>query len=154
MIYFDEDMNAYGFKIDNYIASTTDAIWEKHCLDNDSWTIKDGKFTDLTNTSDYKSKLAQKERERLDQLTLTAADVERAIYKDKGINFDDIAEIIEELNEAGTANIDIKVLKIELKANNFYRGNDFVNQIGTIVGYSSEDLDYLFENKTLPSGGE
>ena len=63
MIYFDEDMNAYGFKIDNYIASTTDEIWEKHCLDNDSWTIKDGKFVDLTSSDDYKTIQAEKREE-------------------------------------------------------------------------------------------
>ena len=61
-----------------------------------------------------------------------------------------VRSYIEELNEAGTVDIDIKALKIELKANNFYRGNDYVNQIGTLLGYSSDDLDYLFENGTLP----
>ena len=82
---------------------------------------------------------------RIANLSLTAADVERAIYKAKGIDFDDIVEIIEELNEAEAANIDIKALKIELKANYFYRGNDYVNQIGTILGFTSTQLDNFFE---------
>ena len=92
----------------------------------------------------------EEEAERIANLSLTAADVERAIYKAKGMDFDDIVSYVEELNEAGTVDIDIKALKIELKANNFYRGNDYVTQIGTLLGYSSDDLDYLFENGVLP----
>ena len=79
-------------------------------------------------------------------LTLTAADVERAIYKAKGIDFDDIIELVKD-----NPNIDVKALKIELKANNFYRGNPYVEQIGTILGYTSSDLDYLFQNKEFPN---
>lgn len=107
-----------------------------------------------------------KERERLDMLSLTAADVERAIYKDKGIDFEDVIEMVRGIEvqrtsnvstESNTSNppalqpsIDIKALKIELKANNFYRGNPYINQIGALLGYTSDDLDYLFENKELP----
>ena len=87
----------------------------------------------------------QRERQRKDKLYLTAADVERAIYKAKGLDFDDILDIVKDSLE-----IDIKALKIELKANNFYRGNPYVDLIGKILGYTSEDLDYLFENKELP----
>lgn len=82
---------------------------------------------------------------RIANLSLTAADVERAIYKIKGIDFDDIVDTIEAMNEAGTADIDIKALKIELKANYFYRGNEYVNKIGTILGFTSYQLDNFFE---------
>lgn len=100
---------------------------------------------ELVENPNYEAEQAQKERERLDMLTLTAADVERAIYKAKGMDFDDIVELVKD-----NPIIDIKALKIELKANNFYRGNPYINQIGTLLGYSSEDLDYLFVNKSLP----
>ena len=92
----------------------------------------------------YEEILAQKERERLNSLSLTAADVERAIYKAKGMDFDDVLELAKQANEIQTVSladdepvdkIDIKALKIELKANSFYR----------------DDLDYLFKNKELPS---
>ena len=56
-----------------------------------------------------------------------------------------IVDTIEAMNEAGTADIDIKALKIELKANYFYRGNDYVDQIGTILGFTSTQLDNFFE---------
>lgn len=111
--------------------------------------------------------IKQKERERLDMLSLTAADVERAIYKDRGMDFEDVIEMVRGIEvqrtsnvstESNTSNppalqpsIDIKALKIELKANNFYRGNPYINQIGALLGYTSDDLDYLFENGELKS---
>lgn len=105
--------------------------------------IVDFQFAD---TEEFEQQQAQKERERIKMLYLTASDVERAIYKDKGMDFEDIIEFVKNI-----PSIDIKALKIELKANNFYRGNPYVDTIGEILGYSSGDLDYLFENKKLPS---
>ena len=81
------------------------------------------------------------ERQRIAQLFLTAADVERAIYKDKDIDFEDILAMLDNYPE-----IDKKAVRIEFKANNFYRGNPYVNQIGQLIGYTSEELDYLFEH--------
>ena len=104
----------------------------------------------IVSEDEYQTILNEEERQRLDSLSLTRADVERAIYKSKGMDFDDIIATVETMNEAGTTDIDIKALKIELKANNFYRGNEYVNQIGNLLGYSSDDLDYLFENGGLP----
>ena len=105
--------------------------------------------------------IKQAEKERVAKLSLTAADVERAIYKAKGMDFEDIISIVEKYNEKIKQEaqaqelepqglIDIKALKIELKANNFYRANPFVEKIGNLLDYSSEDLDYLFLNKELP----
>lgn len=82
----------------------------------------------------------QEERERINKLSLTAADVERAIYKVKGLDFDDILELVKD-----NPNIDSKALKIELKANNFYRGNPYVSAIGNLLGFTEEQLDKFFE---------
>ncbi len=126
--------------------------------------------------------IKQAEKERVAKLSLTAADVERAIYKAKGIDFEDIVGLVQKYNqqletlksdyaqklaqyneltpemqaeqekpiEPEGSFIDVKALKIELKANNFYRGNSYVERIGVLLGYSSMDLDYLFMNKELP----
>lgn len=98
--------------------------------------------------------LAQKEAERISMLSLTAADVERAIYKAKGIDFDDVVALVEQYNEAAPMNeegqstaIDIKALKIELKANNFYRGNPYINAVGALLGFTSDQLDNFFETR-------
>lgn len=98
--------------------------------------------------------VAIKERQRLDALTLTPSDVERALYYGRGIDFDDLKELIKE--QAPT--IDVKGLAIEFRANNFYRGavdkngNRIVDMVGLLLGYNSNDMDYLFENKELPNG--
>ena len=83
---------------------------------------------------------AQAERERLDMLFMTGSDVERAIYKVKGIDFDDILAMVKD-NPA----IDAKALKIEFKANNFYRGNTYISQVGALLGFTSEQMDMFFD---------
>lgn len=99
-------------------------------------------------TDDQKS--AQK-RIELDSLSLTPADVERALYKAKGMDFDDLKTLIAE----NLPDIDLKALSIELRAKDFYRGAEIngvrlFDTVGQLLGYSSDDMDYLFENKTLP----
>ncbi len=91
--------------------------------------------------------LAQKEAERISMLSLTAADVERAIYKAKGIDFEDVIAQLEAmpLTESGAPAIDIKALKIELKANNFYRGNPYIDAVGSLLGFTKQQLDEFFE---------
>ena len=86
--------------------------------------------------------LAQKEQERLAMLNMTGADVERAIYKVKGIDFDDILAMV----KANPA-IDEKALKIEFKANNFFRGNPYIEQVGALLGFTSDMLDRFFDTK-------
>lgn len=90
---------------------------------------------------------AQEEAQRVALLNLTGADVERAIYKAKGMDFDDIIAFLEAqpLAQDGTAPVDIKALKIELKANNFYRGNPYIDTVGTLLGFTKEQLDEFFE---------
>ena len=89
----------------------------------------------------YNEKQIQLKREKINKLFLTRADIERAIYKTKGMDFDDIIEI---LNKTPIENLDIKALKIELNANNFYRGNPFVDAIGNMLGFNQTQLDNFF----------
>lgn len=91
----------------------------------------------------YEAEQAQKEKERIGNLKLTRADVERGIYQAKGMDFDDILAFIMAQPPEG---LDIKALKIELKANYFYRGNPYVNAVGTLLGFTSEQLDKFFES--------
>lgn len=94
---------------------------------------------EMVKTDEEKRK---EERERLDMLFMTGSDVERAIYKVKGIDFDDILAMVKD-NPA----IDAKALKIEFKANNFYRGNPYISQVGTLLGFTSEQMDRFFDTK-------
>ena len=100
---------------------------------------------------DWEEKQAQKERERLDGLALTPSDVERALYKAKGMDFDDLKALIAQQ----APQLDLKALAIEFRANNFYRGVTvgnmrLIDAVGAMLGYSPEDMDYLFLHKELP----
>lgn len=96
---------------------------------------------------EYAQEQAQRARERIAMLNLTAADVERAIYKAKGMDFEDVISLVEAqpLAEGEQPSIDVKALKIELKANNFYRGNPYIDAVGTLLGFTKEQLDEFFE---------
>ena len=105
----------------------------EYVLDGDCYVLKD---------EAWEEKQAKKEAERIARLFLTGADVERGIYQAKGMDFDDILEFVKTIQPEG---LDIKALKIELKANNFYRGNPYVDAIGALLGFTKEQLDKFFE---------
>lgn len=90
----------------------------------------------------YEEEYRQKEQERINQLSLTKREVFLALYKDKGITPEQIK-----------AQITSPEALIEFEyANDYFRGNPLINLIGNSLGYSSDDLDYLFINKELPNG--
>lgn len=148
MIYFDEDKQAYGELQSIYNFGKT-LLYQ--CSDNEYKEFQEGKRiwqgNELVINPDYEQQQAQKEAERIAMLNLTGADVERAIYKAKGMDFDDIITFLEAqpLSEEGQPVVDIKALKIELKANNFYRGNPYIDIVGTILGFTKQQLDEFFE---------
>lgn len=96
---------------------------------------------ELVLNPNYEAEQEQKERERIAKLFLTGADVERGIYQAKGMDFDDILAFVMANPPQG---LDVKALRIELKANHFYRGNPYVNAVGTLLGFTSEQLDKFF----------
>lgn len=106
---------------------------------------------EIIDNPNYEQEAQQRRREKLDQLTLTPADVERALYRAKDMDFEDLKALIAER----MPNIDIKGLAIEFRAKDFYRGATaghlrLFDAIGQLLGYTSEDMDYLFQNGTLP----
>lgn len=127
---------------------------------NALYALEDNEYLDESGNvqinPDYEEQKAQEEAQRVALLNLTGADVERAIYKAKGMDFDDIISYLEAqpLAEDGEAVIDVKALKIELKANNFYRGNPYVERVGKLLGFTDEQMDEFFETgdytKLLP----
>ena len=106
----------------------------EYVLDGEEYVLKD---------EAWEEKQAQKEKERIANLKLTGADVERGIYQAKGMDFDDIMAFIMANPPVG---LDVKALRIELKANHFYRGNPYVSAIGQLLGFTEEQLDQFFED--------
>ena len=89
---------------------------------------------------EYEAKQAQKEKERIGNLKLTKREVFLALYNDSGVTPNDIKSVI-----ADPATL------IEFEyATEYYRGNPLIDAIGSSLGYSKEELDYLFENKCFP----
>lgn len=128
----------------NFSVEITEEIYNN--LEKYMW---DG--TNIVFDPDYEQKQKQKEREQLDALTLTPADVERALYKTKGMDFEDLKTLIAQQ----IPTIDIKGLAIEFRAKDFYRGAmangvRLFDVVGALLGYTPSDMDYLFKNKELP----
>jgi hypothetical protein len=103
----------------------------------------------------YERDVQIRHRQELDQLTLTPADVERALYKAKGMDFEDLKALITQ----SLPQVDIKGLSIEFRAKDFYRGATaggmrLFDVVGALLGYSTEDMDYLFEHGQLPTQQE
>ena len=126
--YTEEPLNQEFYNLDEVVETQ-----DEYVLDGEEYVLKD---------EAWKEKQKQAEKERIAKLYLTGADVERGIYKAKGMDFDDILAYVTQLQPEG---LDIKALKIELKANNFYRGNPYVSAIGALLGFTSEQLDVFFE---------
>lgn len=88
----------------------------------------------------WETEQAEKERERISMLSLTKREVFLALYKDKGITPEQLRSQI----------TDPEALIEFDYANEYYRGNPLIDQIGIMLGYSIEDLDHLFETGKLP----
>lgn len=121
--------------------------------EQEKYIVVDG---ELVLNPNFEEEKQAEEQQRIAMLSLTAADVERGIYKATGMDFDDIIAKVTEIatSDALAMTIDVKALKIELKANNFYRGNPYVDAVGSLLGFTKEQLDAFFETndytKLLP----
>lgn len=98
----------------------------------------------FADTEEFEQEQAQKERDRLDKLSLSKREVFLALYKAKGITPEQLK-----------AQITDPAVLIEFEyANDYYRGNPLINLIGQQLGFTSDDLDYLFQNKEFPEQPE
>lgn len=142
MIYFDKNKQAYGQEVGELLCVVEDEDWrEFSTLDlGVEYDVTEEGIVDLRQTSEYLAKEAEKERQRLDNLSLTKREVFLALYKDQGITPEQIKSQITD-PEA--------LIEFEY-ANDYFRGNPLINVIGQVLGYNTEQLDYLFENKELP----
>ena len=107
----------------------------------DYYICYEDNYTDGTINENFEQEQAEKERQRLNLLNLTKADVLLALYQDKGLTPDDIKSMLKDNVPA--------LIKFDY-ASSYYRGDDVVNALGLALGYSTEEMDYLFKNKSFP----
>ena len=100
----------------------------------EKYTYKGGK---IIPDIDYETKQAQKERERINLLSMTKREMFLGLYQAKGITPDMLK-----------AQITDPQALIEFEyANDYYRGNPLIDVIGGQLGFTSEQLDKFFETK-------
>lgn len=98
-------------------------------------------LTDGTVNENWKQEQEQDERSSLDMLSLTKREVFLALLDDKGITPEQLRSQI--TDERALIEFDY--------ANDYFRGNPLINTIGAMLGYTTEQLDYLFINKEFPA---
>lgn len=129
----------------------TEEVYNEWLSDHNKYIYSDG---EIIENPDYEEIKKQKHRQELDALTLTPSDVERALLKAKGMDFEDLKAF---LKSKGYTDLQIKAIGVELRASDFFRGATLngiriVDAIGGLLGYTTEDMDYLFIHKDLPNG--
>ncbi len=82
----------------------------------------------------------REERERINQLSLTKREVFLAIYRDKQITPEQIRAML--TSEEARIEFDY--------ANDYFRGNPLIGQLGEALGYTPSQLDTLFETGEIP----
>lgn len=114
-------------------------------VDNPGMYVYSTESNSIVENPNYEAEQAAKERARLNLLSLTKADVLLALYKDKGITPDNIKTMLADNVPA--------LIKLDY-ASSYYRGDEVVNALGLALGYTTEEMDYLFENKAFPEREE
>lgn len=133
MIYFDKNKEAFAYQISDFICSVDDETWSKYA-GTDKWDIVNGKFTDITNTEAWKEKQAQKEIERIGNLTCTKR-VFALMLQEMGISYTQLKELIA-TSEQAQLEWD---LCVELE-----RKNPLLDVMASQLSVTSEQLDKLF----------
>ena len=101
----------------------------------------------------YEEDKEEREKQEMLQRTLTPSDVERALLHAKGWDFEDLKQHLKD--DFGFTDMQIKAIGVELRANDFFRGatlngQNLFNTLGALLGYTPDDMDYLFVHKELP----
>ncbi|MBQ4122587.1 hypothetical protein IJD44_02530 [bacterium] len=105
----------------------------------DNYTILDDLLIRKTDV-EILEQAQRKEAERISKLSLTKREVFLALYESKGLTPQMVRSQI----------TDTKALIEFDYATEYFRGNPLIDTIGIMLGYTSQDLDYLFKNKEFP----
>ena len=99
----------------------------------------------LMTVEEKEEKQAQKERERLDKLSMTRGDVFEALILAKGLGKAQIRAMIEQA-ELDTVTKALYLNRFD-EALEFYRGYPIFDMLGQVLGITTEMLDKFFDTK-------
>jgi hypothetical protein len=134
MIYFDYNKNAYAYEIENYITTCPAKLWKKYA-GTDKWDIVNGKFVDITNTEEYKTKKELEEKERVAKLNMTKLDF--ATYlQEYGVSYFQLKSVL--------ASNDNAQMQWDL-CERVYRFNPLLDELAKGFGITPEQLDTMFK---------
>ena len=146
MIYFDTEHEAYAQK-------ETIEKWGKtyltECAEEEYLELQDGKLIwvddEIVKNSNYEEEQKQKERKRLDNLSMTRGDVFEALILARGLTKPQIRAMIEnaELDDITKA---LYLNRFD-EALDFYRGFPVFDMLGKKLDVTSKQLDDFFETK-------
>ena len=100
---------------------------------------------ELMTVEEMEEKQAQKERERLDKLSMTRGDVFEALILAKGLGKAQLRSMIEQA-ELDTTTKALYLNRFD-EALEFYRGYPIFDMLGQTLGITGEMLDKFFETK-------
>lgn len=120
----------------------TEDLYKAYCETPNKYIYTEG---EITVNPDYEKEQAQKERERLNNLSMTRGDVFEALILAKGIAKADVRAMIENADLDSTT----KLLYLNRfdEALEFYRGYPIFDMLGAQLDITSDMLDKFFETK-------
>ena len=85
---------------------------------------------------------------RINSLTLDSSTFYKEVLRTSGKNVSDIQYLIQYNNILSSTQKESLLIDLQ-KTFTFVRGSFFITTIGTLLNYTTEDLNYLFENKVF-----
>ena len=146
MIYFNQNKEAYAFKIENPLCIVPMEQWSEFSILTlgEEYDVTNEGIIDLRQTEEYLEKQVQKERERIAKLSLTRGDVFRGLLQAKQVTRAQIRAMIENNETLTMLQKEMALIDFD-EALNFYRGNPLIDTLGATLGITSEQLDQFFE---------
>ena len=139
ILLFDEDkqklQDTIAFTMPQYLGLEVKEVQEGYVIYN----------SELMTVEEKEEKEAQKERERLNMLSMTRGDVFEALILAKGLGKAQIRAMIEQA-ELDTVTKALYLNRFD-EALEFYRGYPIFDMLGQALGITSEMLDKFFETK-------
>lgn len=106
-----------------------------------AWDWSSNPPVNISQTPEYIAEQAQKERERIDNLTIPRTDLFKAIYLSKGLTPETIRSTIESIEDEQTRVI--ALIDFD-NAKTFYRKHNLFSDFALSLGFTSIDIDNIF----------